>query len=106
MKRKNVLLIVGLAAFTFVSSQAFAFSEEDMMEGMSLSVEVNQTSAKSYKYDNANVGAKESMTEFDFFPETDSVERHYVGDSTNPSGEHIMSEGICLTHFAQKLTSR
>jgi hypothetical protein len=56
MKSKNVLLMVGLAAFTLVSSQAFAFFGEDMLEGMSLSTEVNQTSA--------NVNAKESMTDF------------------------------------------
>jgi len=106
MKSKNVLLMIGIAAITLVSSQAFAFSDEDMMEGMSLSVETNQTSAKKYKYDSINANAKESMTEFDFFPETNTVENHYVGDSTIPSGHHIMSEGICLTHFAQELASR
>ena len=97
--------MVGFAAFTLVSSQAFAFFEEDMMEGMSLSTEVNQTSAKSYKYDSANVNAKESMTEFVFFPESNTVEKHYVGDPTCPSGHHIMSEGICLNHFAKELAS-
>ena len=105
MKIKSLLLMAGLTVFTFTSSQAFAFSEEDMMEGMSLSVEVNQKNAKSYKYDSASVNAKESMTEFDFFSESNAVEKHYVGDSTNPSGEHIMSEGICLTHFAQEVAS-
>ena len=104
MKRKNLFFLAGIAVLFFTCSQACAFSEEDMMEGMSLSVEVNQTSDKSYKYDSAN--AKESMTEFDFFPETKTVEKHYVGDSTIPSGHHIMSEGICLTHFAQELASR
>ena len=39
MKRKSLLLMAGLAMFTLASSQAFAFSEEDMMEGLSLSVD-------------------------------------------------------------------
>lgn len=104
MKSKNVLLMVGLAAFTLVSNQAFAFSEEDMMEGMSLSAEVNQTSTKSYKYDNA-VNAKESMTEFDFFPETHTIAKKYIGDKTCPEASHLMAEGICLTHFAQEVAS-
>ena len=46
------------------------------------------------------------MTEFDFFPYTKTVEKHYVGDSSIPSGEHIMAEGICLTHYAQELASK
>ena len=96
--------MAGITVLFFTCSQAWAFSEEDMMEGMSLSVEVNQTSDKSYKYDSAN--AKDSMTEFDFFPYTKTVEKHYVGDSSIPSGEHIMAEGICLTHYAQELASK
>ena len=46
--------MAGITVLFFTCSQAWAFSEEDMMEGMSLSVEVNQTSDKSYKYDSAN----------------------------------------------------
>ncbi len=105
MNSKILLLLAGLAVFTFASSQAFAFSEEDMMEGMSLSVEVNQTSTRSYKYDSVNVNAEESMTEFVFFPASNLVEKHYVGDPTCPSGHHIMSEGICLNHFAKGFAS-
>lgn len=106
MKRKSLFFLAGIAVLFFTCSQAYAFSEEDMMEGISLSVETNQTSIKSYKYDSANTGAKESMTEYDFFPETDMVKKHYIGDNTNPSTEHILSEGICLTHFAQELASK
>ena len=106
MKRKNLLLIAGLAVFTFTSSQAFAFSEEDMMEGMTLSIEKSQTSGKSYKYDNSMANAKESMTEFDFFPENNTIENRYAGDPTCPEGHHIMSEGICLNHFGKEIASR
>ena len=54
MKRKNLLLMAGITVLFFTCSQAWAFSEEDMMEGMSLAFEVHQTSDKNYKYDSAN----------------------------------------------------
>lgn len=98
--------MTGIAVSLFVSSQAFAFSEDDMMEGMSLSVENTQKSEKSYKYDNSMASASESMTEFDFFPEQGAIAKKYSGDSTCPTAHHIMSEGICLNHFAQDLASQ
>ena len=106
MKRKNLLLMAGIAVFTFASSQAFAFSEENTMEGMSLSVEKSQKSAKSYKYDNTMTNAKESMTEFVFFPEKNTIEQYYTGDCACPSREILMSEGITLAHSAQDIALR
>ena len=102
MKRKNLLLMAGLAVFTFTSSQALAFSEENMMEGMNLSVEKIQKSNKTYRHHDAMANAEESMTEFVFFPEcTETIEEHYTGDCSCPSGEHMMSEGIYFTDSAQ-----
>ena len=82
--------------FTFTSSQAFAFSEEDMLDGITLSIEKNQKSEKSYKYDNTMVNAKGPMTEFDFFPESLTNVRKYKGDSTCPEAGHIMADVLLL----------
>lgn len=102
MKRKTLLLMAGLAVFTFTSSQALAFSEEDMMEGTMLSVEKSQKSEKIYKYNDTMANAEESMTEFVFFPDcNETIEEHYAGDCTCPSGEHIMAEGLYFSDSAQ-----
>lgn len=106
MKKTIALVITGIAVSLFVSSQACAFAEDDMMEGMSLAAESSQKSEKSYKYDNIMASASESMTEFVFFPEQNAVAKKYSGDSTCPTAHHLMSEGICLNHFAQELASR
>ncbi len=107
MTKKNVLLMAGLAVFTFTSSQALAFSEEEMIDGMTLSVQQSQKSEKSYKNDNSTLKAQESMTEFVFFPDcTDTIEEHYAGDCTCPSGEHMMSEGLYFSDSSPILAAQ
>lgn len=96
MKGKNLLLMAGLAVFILTSSQAFAFDvEEDMAEGITLSVEKDE---KNYKYDNSMPNSRESMTEFVFFPESKKSDKHFAGDPSCPSLQHLMAEGICLEH--------
>lgn len=93
MKGKNLLLMAGVAIFTLTNSHAFALDiEEDMAEGITLSVQKNEG---SYKYDDMT-NIKESMTEFVFFPENTQDVKKYSGDSSCPTGEHLMAEDECL----------
>ncbi len=93
MKGKNLLLMAGVAIFTLTNSHAFAFDiEEDMAEGITLSIQKNEA---SYKYDDT-ASVKESMTEFVFFPENIQNVKKYAGDSSCPTREHMMAEDECL----------
>ena len=94
MTIRNGLLLAGVAIVAVTSSSALALDiEEDMAEGISLSVQENET---SYKYDSKEAYIKESMTEFVFFPEKDQEVTKYPGDPSCPTGEHMMSEDECL----------
>ncbi|MEA3467262.1 MAG: hypothetical protein U9R57_03445 [Thermodesulfobacteriota bacterium] len=98
MKSKNLLLVAGLAVFSFTSSQTFALSDGEMIDGMSLSTEKHLKNGQKYKYDNAPVNIKESMIESDAHSEEcHTPERHYAGDCSCPSAEQLMSEGIDST---------
>lgn len=104
MKRKNLLLMAGLAAFILTGSQAVAFDiEEDMAEGITLSVKKDE---KDYKYDNAMPDSQESMTEFVFFPESKKGDKHFAGDPSCPSLQNLMAEGICLEHLNMIVAGR
>lgn len=97
MKKMIQLTMAGIAALTFANTQVFAHDlvlEDDMAEGISLSEENN--TPVSYKYDSANPGGKESMTELVFFPESNQDTHHFNGDPSTPSAENMMTEGICL----------
>jgi len=108
MKRKNtsLMLMAGLVVSILTYSQAVAFSEEDMMEGIDLSVVNNDNNKKSYKYDNTMIGAEESMTEFIFFPKENTIEQRYAGDPSSPDAKHMMVEGICLDQLSKEIASR
>lgn len=87
-------MMAGAALLIFTAGQACAFSvADDMGEGLSLHVEQDNT---KYKYDSLNANAPNSMTEFDFFPETVVEHRHFKGDSESLSLHHAMNEGICM----------
>ncbi len=99
MKKRTLLIMAGLAVFTFAGTQASAFNvEEDMAEGLSLSVNQDNT---EYKYDSLHTDVKESMTEFDFFPAQKEANRDFAGDSSCPSMHELMNEGICLDSLKQ-----
>lgn len=95
MKNRILLIMAGLALVLFTGNQACAFDlEDDMAEGITFSAVEDNT---DYKYDSANAAAKESMTEFNFFPEEKKKEHaHFAGDPSCPSMHHLMAEGICM----------
>ncbi len=104
MKKRTLLMMAGLAVFTFAGTQASAFDiEEDMAEGLSLSVNQDNT---DYKYDSLHADAKESMTEFDFFPAQAKSNEDFAGDPSCPSMHELMNEGICLDSLKQAVAAK
>ncbi len=105
MKKTCALTMAGIAIFLFASTQSFAGSgqlsfADDMAEGVSFSEEVNPN-ANEYVYDSRNAGIDESLTETVFFsskPEPVEI-IDYLGDTTSPSMQNLMAEGICLETF-------
>ena len=104
MKKRTLLMMAGLAVFTFAGTQASAFDiEEDMAEGLSLSVNQDKT---KYKYDSLHADVKESMTEFDFFPVQTETREDFAGDSSCPPMHELMNEGICLDSLKRAVATK
>lgn len=89
------------AAIFLMTAPALAFDvEEDMSEGITLSMENGQQSDTVYKYDSRNANDTESMTEYNFFSEKAPQQDRFAGDPTSPSRQKLMNEGICLESFS------
>jgi hypothetical protein len=101
MKTVSIVLLCVVS----MALPAFAFDiEEDMAEGMTLSVEKKEQGDEVYKYDSNMDNAEESMTEYVFFPEKKNKAQRFAGDPSCPSGHDLMTEGICLETYL-KLTA-
>lgn len=104
MRKQTLLMMAGLAILTFTATQASAFDiDGDMGEGLSLSVE---QSTATYKYDSRNSAVKESMTEFDFFPEEKATHPHFAGDPSCPEMHDLMGEGICMDSLQKSVAAK
>jgi hypothetical protein len=104
MKKRTLLMLAGLAVFSLAGTQASAFTvEDDMAEGFSLSSTQDNT---EYKYDSLHADAKESMTEFDFFPVQTENHDNFIGDSSCPSMHELMNEGICLDSLKRAVATK
>lgn len=103
MKKEVLALMAGAAVLIFAGSQAPVQAmdfEDDMAEGITLSVKTENKVA--YKYDSSIPTPEEFMTESHVLDVSDQNNVHFNGDSGTLSMQNMMAEGICLETFHKK----
>jgi hypothetical protein len=97
-KGKKLTLGVALIGLSTLSSQVMAGTnelavEEDMAEGI---IAHQQPVTSSCAYDNENIAPAAFMAESVEVVDSQIIGKKYASDSSSPSVQDLMTEGICL----------